>query len=277
MPARPDDGVTTVALIGPDGAGKSSVIPRVAVRLGVPVRGIYMGVNLEASRLMLPTTRVALELKRRRGGRPDMVGATGNAGGQRDDAAGATGSEPPDTRRRGPLRELRSGLRLANWMAEEWFRQGVAWANERRGRVVLFDRHFFCDYYANDVAGRRPGRPWTSRLHGAMLERLYPRPDLVILLDAPAEVLFARKGEGSVASLEKKRLEYLELRPTVKRFVVVDATRDVEAVVEDVVAAIRDELAATTERRDGGRADADDAIDGSVATSATTAVRDDAA
>lgn len=222
--------MTTVALIGPDGAGKSSVIPRVQARLGQPVHRIYMGVNLEASRLMLPTTRLAMELKRRRGGRPDMVGATGNAGTDRPAAT---------SQRRGLLREARSGLRLANWIAEEWFRQAVAWGHERRGELVLFDRHFFCDYYANDVIGRRPGRPWTSRLHGRMLERLYPRPDLVVMLDAPAEVLFARKGEGTIESLERKRQEYLALASVVDRFVTVDATRDLDTVVEDVVAAIR--------------------------------------
>lgn len=230
--------MTTVALIGPDGAGKSSIIPRVADGLGVPVRRIYMGVNLDASHLMLPTTRIAMELKRRRGGRPDMVGATGNSTGERPAGAATSG-------RRGPVRELRSALRLANWIAEEWFRQGVAWMHERRGRVVLFDRHFFCDYYANDVIGRRPGRPWTSRLHGAMLERLYPRPDLVILLDAPAEVLFARKGEGTVESLERKRQEFLELRPVVDRFVVIDATRPLDDVLADVVSSIRAVLAET--------------------------------
>lgn len=221
--------MTTVALIGPDGAGKSSVIPRVQAGLGRPVYRVYMGVNLEASRVMLPTTRLALELKRRRGGRPDMVGAS-------TDGQGRVGTTP---RRRGPLREVRSGLRLLNWMAEEWYRQAIASWHERRGELVLFDRHFFCDYYANDVAGRRPGRPWTSRIHGRMLERLYPRPDLVILLDAPAEVLHARKGEGTPESLERKRQEYMALSEVVERFQVVDATRDIDTVVADVIGAIR--------------------------------------
>jgi hypothetical protein len=198
---------------------------RVAERLPVPSRTIYMGVNLESSTLMLPTTRLILEAKRRRGGRPDMVGATGAA------PIAGPGS-------RGLLRQVRSGLRLANWMAEEWFRQGVAWAHQRRGRIVIFDRHFFCDYYASDIAGRRPDRMWTSRLHGAMLERLYPRPDLVIMLDAPAEVLHGRKGEGTLESLERMRREYRALEPVVERFVLVDATKDEEAVTQAVVDAI---------------------------------------
>lgn len=217
--------MTTIALIGPDGAGKSSIVRRVSERLPVPSQTIYMGVNLESSRLMLPTTRLVLEFKRRRGGRPDMVGAS--AGEARDRAG-----------RRGLVREVRSGLRLANWVAEEWFRQAVAWSHERRGRVVIFDRHFFCDYYANDVEGRRPYRLWTSRVHGAMLRNVYPRPDLVILLDAPAEVLHDRKGEGTLESLERMRQEYLALEPVVDRFVRVDATQDLEAVTADVVAAI---------------------------------------
>jgi len=231
--------MTTIALIGPDGAGKSSITRRVAERLPVPVSTVYMGVNLEASRLMLPTTRLALTVKRRRHGRPDMVGATGS---ERD----ATG---------GILRRTRSALRLANWIAEEWFRQAVAWTHERRGRVVLFDRHFFCDYYAADVAGRRPGRPWTSRVHGAFLAR-YPRPDMVILLDAPAQVLHDRKGEGSVESLEQMRQDYLALEPIVERFVRVDATQDPEAVTRDVVEAItgllENKAAGTPAFRTGG-------------------------
>ena len=218
--------MTSVALIGPDGAGKSSIIRRVTASMPVPVRSIYMGVNLESSTLMLPTTRLALEAKRRRGGRPDMVGAS--LGGGRPGRRGG----------RGLLREARSGLRLANWIAEEWFRQAVAWAAQRRGRVVLFDRHFFCDYYANDIAGRRPGRPWTSRIHGAMLQKAYPKPDLVILLDAPAEVLFARKGEGTIESLERMRADLHALAPHVPRFQVVDATQPIEAVTDEVIGAI---------------------------------------
>jgi thymidylate kinase len=214
--------MTTVALIGPDGAGKSSIVRRVARDLRVPTTVVYMGINLEASTLMLPTTRLALEVKRRRHGRPDMVGAVSSS-----DMRGAGGIR----------RQIRSGLRLGNWLAEEWFRQLVAWFHQRRGRLVLFDRHFFCDYYAADIAGGRQGRRWTSRVHGAVLA-MYPRPDLVVFLDAPAQVLHARKGEGTVESLERMRQDLLSVEHVVDRFVRVDATQDADAVTRDVIAAI---------------------------------------
>jgi thymidylate kinase len=216
--------VTTIALIGPDGAGKSSIARLVARQLPVPARTVYMGVNLEASRQMLPTTRLALEVKRRRGRRPDMVAVDGSM----------AGAAP----RRGLVGAARSALRLANWVAEEWYRQGIAWMHERRGRVVVFDRHFFCDYYAADVAPGRSDRGWTRRVHGYLLDRFYPRPDLVVLLDAPPDVLLARKGEGSLESLERLTRDYRALEEVVDRFVVVDATQDRDQVVQEVVAHI---------------------------------------
>ena len=71
-----------------------------------------------------------------------------------------------------------------------------------------------------------------------MLDRLYPRPDLVIMLDAPAEVLHDRKGEGTIESLERMRRDYLALEGVVEKFVRIDATQDQEAVTREVIAAI---------------------------------------
>jgi thymidylate kinase len=66
-----------------------------------------------------------------------------------------------------------------------------------------------------------------------MLDRYYPRPDLLICLDAPGDVLFARKGEGSPAMLEARRQEYLRLRDAVEHYVLVDATQSLEAVTQE--------------------------------------------
>ncbi len=216
-----------VALIGPDGAGKTTIGRQLEHALPMPARYLYMGVNLEASGLMLPTTRLMLMLKRARGGRPDMVLST------------AHGERRPQPRH--PVKRLagrvKSAVRVTNWLAEEWFRQIVAWAWQRRGYLVVFDRHFFADYHAHDVAGNHPPS-LARRLHGAVLRRYYPRPSLVVCLDAPAEVLFARKGEGTLAWLEARRAEYLALHSAVDAFVVVDASQPPDAVLRDVVAAI---------------------------------------
>jgi thymidylate kinase len=214
--------MVTVALVGPDGAGKSTVARRVVATLPFPARRVYMGVNLEASSTMLPTTRLALAVKHARGGRRDMTGRIGSGPGD------------PAQRKHGMVAGLRSSLRMANWIAEEWYRQAISAFYQRRGKVVVFDRHFFCDYYAHDVADGRVGRPLASRIHGYNLRRLYPRPDLVVLLDAPAEVLHARKGEGTVESIEARRQEYLAQAGLFRQFVVVDARQPTDAVVDEV-------------------------------------------
>lgn len=214
----------TVALIGPDGAGKTTIGRRLEQTLPLPIKYLYMGVNLDASNRMLPTTRLLHAIKKRNGAEPDTAG-------------------PPDPSRsvprpKGPVKRVaanvKGALGLANRIAEEWFRQSVAWSYQRRGYIVLFDRHFFADYHAYDIAASGEKRTLRSRLHGIMLERVYPKPDLVIYLDAPGEVLFARKGEGTVALLEARRRDYLQMRDLVKNFVVVDASQTTEAVMRDV-------------------------------------------
>lgn len=211
----------TVAVIGPDGAGKSTITRQLLQELPLPVKYIYMGVNLESSNLVLPTTRLILEIKRLRGGRPDMAGPP-------DPTRANT---PPSNPVKRAFKELKTGLRLANLILEEWFRQAIVWYYHRRGTIVLSDRHFFCDYYAHDIATDRSKLPLARRLHGFLLDRFYPRPDLLLCLDAPPEVLFARKGEGTLALLESRRQEYLQLEGIVPCFIKIDASQPIDEVI----------------------------------------------
>jgi thymidylate kinase len=219
--------MVTVALIGADGAGKTSVA-RALERSGeVPIKYVYMGVNKEASNHLLPTTRALRALKR-------VLGRGGSEGGPPDPRA----KEAPRGALRGLLRAAKSSVLVANRMGEEWFRVRVARRYERRGYVVLFDRHFYADYWAHDVAPDAP-RSFAQRLHARFLARL-PRPDCTILLDAPAEVLFARKAEGTLALLDRRRREYLDLARELADCVVIDASRPEDEVRGEVLRVLRE-------------------------------------
>ena len=216
-----------VALVGADGAGKSTITTLLeGTPLLAPVKRIYMGVNLEASSLMLPTTRLLVAAKRMRGGRPDLVGAPALS----EDRANGRGSRRV---------AARGTARMVVWVLEEWLRQCVAWGYTRAGYLVVFDRHFLADHYHSDVAPRPESRGAVRALHGWMLQNAYPKPDLVLCLDAPGSVLFARKPESSAQSLEDRRQEYLRLAGAVPAFEVIDADRPLDEVFTEVVDAIR--------------------------------------
>ena len=104
--------------------------------------------------------------------------------------------------------KMRAALRLANRLAEEWFRQILSWVYQTLGYVALYDRHFLFDFHTIGKPGQTPRL--SDRLHVWLLRSLYPRPDLIIFLDAPPEVLMARKGEATLDYLELRRRAFLQ-------------------------------------------------------------------
>jgi thymidylate kinase len=223
--------VITIALIGPDGTGKSTISKMLQSSLPVPTKYIYMGINLEASNFMLPTTWLWYKIKSANGRELDMGG-------------------PPDPNRINRIpdknflkriaREIKSGLRMANLMAEEWFRQLVAWYYQACGYIVIIDRHFYFDYYKYHIADISAGSTISDRVHGLMLNYIFPKPNLVICLDAPAEVLFSRKAEGTIELLEQRRREYLRFQDDVENFVTVDTTQSMDEVACQVTDLVMD-------------------------------------
>ena len=223
-----------VALIGLDGAGKTTVGRELERRLPVPARYLYMGVNPAASTVSLPTTRLVHAVRKRRG--------TVRSGPIVPEPA------PPPTKRgpaRRAVRSVRTVVATANQIAEEVYRQVIAWRCMRRGEVAILDRHFAADFAALDPTTPRPGL--VRRLHDRIRTQLYPAPDVVVLLDASAEVVFARKGEGTVDWLARRREGYLRFAQQCRGAVVIDAEQPVDAVVEEIEALVLDALEA---RRD---------------------------
>jgi thymidylate kinase len=213
----------TVAMIGPDGVGKTTVSRQLEKTLPMRAKYVYLGVNLDASNVALPSSRLIHSLQK-------LLGKQ-QAGGPRDP------NEPVDQPKgifKRVCRQAKRSLRLVNTLAEETYRQFVVRWHLFRGTVVVLDRDFFVDFYAYDIADDARPRSILQRIHGYYLKHLYRRPDLVICLDADAETMFARKGEGTVDLLNRRRRDYQSLRKAVAQFVVVDADRPLATVVADV-------------------------------------------
>ena len=183
MPLRKPRKGLTVALLGPDGVGKSTLLAGLAVSYPVPVRQIYMG----------------------------MWQGVGGPGYTRLHAVVAIVKRP----------------------FQVWWRVAQGAAHAARGHVVVFDRYTYDALLPITGSWRSLKRPYFW-----VLAHLAPRPDLVLVLDLPGEVAFARKGEFTAEGLEAVRQGFLALVPRLGAEVV-DASAPPDQVRADVVARIR--------------------------------------
>jgi thymidylate kinase len=120
---------------------------------------------------------------------------------------GANGRRPhppsAEDRAPGALREAQHQVRRA--LRSCWRVLWPGYARAWRGDVVIFDRHPI------EVLAVRPERTRLGRaVERALARHLLPWPDAIVVLDAPGEVLFQRKGEHSAEVLERWRRGYVE-------------------------------------------------------------------
>lgn len=113
-----------------------------------------------------------------------------------------------------------------------------------RSTLVLFDRYLL-DALADPRRYRYGGPPRLLPL----IWRLVPKPDLVILLDAPTDVLRSRKQEVAVAETERVTGAYRRIVMTSGIGHIVDAAQPVDGVVRAAGAVILDFLRARVGRR----------------------------
>lgn len=188
-----------IALLAPDGAGKTTIAAKLSGERILRARSIYMGTNIDASTLGMPTTRWIKQ-------RINML--------QRPRSAQA--------------RALKV-LSFMNRLCEQWMRCAARLYHIARGRLVVFDRYGYDGFLAapDDRIGKRIRR--------ALLTRSCVAPDLVFLLDAPGSVLHERKPEHSSERLDQQRRAYLAMREKIPNMTIIDATRPVREVYCEIV------------------------------------------
>lgn len=191
-----------IALLGPDGAGKSSVLTALKQDLTQAFSGFEVF-----------------------HWRPDVLPDVGTLLKQRESSK-TINSEP---HARLPHNRIVSAMRIFYYLADYW----IGYIRIRdllsRGKLILFDR------YAYDMA--IDPRRYRFDLPKALLHffvRLAPRPNLVFCLDAPAEILQQRKQEVSMEETARQRLAYQEFVTALPNGHVINASRPKEEVAHQV-------------------------------------------
>jgi thymidylate kinase len=173
----------SVALLGPDGAGKTTLAGEIADGFVFPVRRVYMGLTggwlRHVNRLRVP------------------------------------------------------GIVLLGRLAILWGRYLRARWLQAGGALVVFDRYVYDAVAPTPYPLSRLGR-LSRRIAG----RACPAPDLVLVLSAPGDVMFRRKGSYSAAQLEDWRGRYLQLSRRLPNVEVVDTTRPLDVVRNDAIGRI---------------------------------------
>lgn len=184
---------TSVCVLGPDGSGKSAVAAGIRERLDGVVGS--MDVRHLKPRLFF----------RRRTRRSGPV----------TDPHGLPGRATPT-----------SILKLLLWTLELWLDWVFRMRN--RPRLTVWDRYFH-DLLVDPARYRYGGPMWVPRL----LARFVPKPDLFIILDAPAHILQTRKQEVTMQETVRQRSAYRDLVGSLKSAVVLNAALDLDSVISD--------------------------------------------
>lgn len=214
---------TFLAVVGPDGVGKTSFIEGLGARLAQLQAGKPDAIiNAHFRPHLLPNIRELLT------GRKEEAAAFHNP--HRAAPAGF------------PSSILRLGYYWADYLLGYW---SVVRRNSGAGRTVIFDRYFH-DFIVDPRRSRLSLPGWMPRL----LLLMTPQPDLVFFLDGDPDLVFARKQELPRDEIARQLDAYRALAACDPgRFVRLDAAQAPDLIVED---ALRQFVVRCYERIDAG-------------------------
>lgn len=188
-----------IVFLGPDGSGKSTVISAVMQQLSQSFR------NVEYRHL-----------------RPGRLPKQSN-------------STPVTDPHAKPVRnKIGSHIKLLYFWSQ-YLAGNLLWLYPRyvRSTLVIFDRYFH-DLLADPLRYRFGGSLNLARKLG----RTLTQPDLVFILDAPAEVLQSRKQEVTLAESARQREAYQSLVKEFNNAHIINTNQPVEQVINDVLSQV---------------------------------------
>ncbi len=210
-----------IAFLGPDGAGKTTVIETLRKRL---------------DKLFPPNLQLHCHW------RPRWLPSPGTLIGRAEEATVNTAPHAKQAHGR-----LTSAVRLAYfWMdyaLGHWVRVRPVIA---RGGLVTFDRYSY-DFAIDPLRYRLRPPAWFARLSAQAV----PQPELVFVLDAPPAVLHARKQELPLEVLETQSKALRQMAERLPMAHLVDASRPIDAIVSEIEDIVLEYLDARNRRRLG--------------------------
>jgi len=219
--------MATIALIGADGSGKTTIAKMFLDSPPARTKYLYMGLNIESSNYALPTSRLIFYLKLLKYKRK-------NKNLKNVKLKNLSLHDIEEDRLVDKRGKLGAFARLVNRMAEAWYRLFISWIFQLRGYVVLYDRHYLFDASSNQFGEDAKNQRLTSKLHWWLLNNMYSKPNLVFHLHAPPELLFERKGEGDIEYLSMRTENFMRVGNKLRNFIIVDATQPIDKVFADV-------------------------------------------
>lgn len=216
-----------LVLLGPDGAGKSTVGDRVAEVL-------YQR-PYKICRRFEYNFRIFPELKQFKRALAALTGRKPKT----------TAPPPPGTRGSGMNEDhpaVRGMIYVTYYSLDLLVGRLMTRKLRGQGAVLIFARYFH-DYYYQRGYGKVP------RWYLGLLERLAPRPDLIVYLDRDAEEIHAGKPELDVGEIRRQQEIIKKLTASRSNAVTVDASRGIDETVQQVSRLARDHFLCGSGRR----------------------------
>ena len=194
----------SVAFLSPDGGGKSTAIKAVSEQ----VSGSFYG-NVELYF------------------RPHYLSNAGSYKLYNKTSEETTNTDPHGKKLNGKIKSfLRFSFYNLDFIIGTWMKIIPL---KIKKKLVIFDRYYY-DYYA-DMARYQYSLPtWVAKMFAWCI----PSPNLIFVLDAPAEILYKRKQELPIEELRKQREAFKTFAENKRNAVLVDATQDAKRVADSI-------------------------------------------